>query len=264
MGILRLILGLSLIGLAVPVQGQITSRGGPNGGLPQPAKAEELFALANESRAQAGLGKLEWDPELAAAALRHCLRMAAEGPISHQYGGEADLSTRAGEAGAKFSLIEENIAVGPFPATIHQGWLNSPPHRANMLSRDVDHVGIAVVAAQGVLFAVEDFSHATPQLRQAEIEGKIGGLLRNAGVIVRRDSTDARAACVLDRGLPKLASPDQPQFVVRWQDSDLSHLPSNLSSSLASGRYKQAEVGSCAPRNVEGAFTVYRLAVLLY
>jgi hypothetical protein len=264
MGILSLILGLSLVGLTVPVQGQMASRSGQGGGLPQAAKAEELFALANESRVQAGFGKLEWDPELAAAALKHCLRMAAEGPISHQYGGEADLTTRAGEAGARFSLIEENIAVGPFPATIHQGWLNSPPHRANLLSRDVDHVGIAVVLAQGVLFAVEDFSRATPQLRQAEIEGKIAGLLRTASVTVRRDATDARAACALDRGLPKLVSPDQPQFVVRWQDSDLSHLPANLSASLSSGRYKQAEVGSCAPRNVEGAFTIYRVAVLLY
>jgi uncharacterized protein YkwD len=52
---------------------------------------------------------------LAAAARRHCLRMAAEGPISHRYEGEPDLSERAAQAGAHFSLIEENVAVGPDP-----------------------------------------------------------------------------------------------------------------------------------------------------
>jgi uncharacterized protein YkwD len=71
--------------------------------------------MANEARAQAGVGRLDWDPALAAAALAHCLRMAAEGPISHQYSGEADLSARAAQAGAHFSVIEENVAVGRRP-----------------------------------------------------------------------------------------------------------------------------------------------------
>src|SRR3954447_4167864 len=117
-------------------------------GVPQAAKAEQLFAMANATRAQEGRGRLVWDEALAEAALKHCMRMAAEGPIAHRYGGEPDLTARAADAGAHFSLIEENIAVGSYPATIHQGWLNSPGHRANLLKPDIDHVGIAVVAAQ--------------------------------------------------------------------------------------------------------------------
>src|ERR1700676_4136986 len=78
---------------------------------PQPAKAEQLFAMANATRAQEGRGRLIWDEALAEAAMNHCMRMAAEGPISHRYGGEPDLTARAGEAGEHFSLIEENIAV---------------------------------------------------------------------------------------------------------------------------------------------------------
>ncbi len=83
------------------------------------AEAGRIFALANQARAQAGVGRLDWDPALADAALQHCLRMAAEGPISHQYNGESDLSTRTAQAGARYSVIEENVAVGPSADTIH-------------------------------------------------------------------------------------------------------------------------------------------------
>jgi hypothetical protein len=55
-----------------------------------------------------------------------------------------------------------------------------------------------------------------------------------------------------------------PEFVMRWQGAELDRLPQNLVENLASGRYRQAEVGSCPARNAEGAFTVYRVAVLLY
>ena len=63
------------------------------------AEARQIFALANEARIQAGVGRLDWDPALAAAALEHCERMAAEGPIAHQYNGEADLTTRTARGG---------------------------------------------------------------------------------------------------------------------------------------------------------------------
>src|ERR1700751_2741598 len=65
----------------------------------QPSKAEQLFALGNQARVAEGVGRLEWDASLADAALTHCLRMAVEGPISHQYAGEQDLTSRAGAAG---------------------------------------------------------------------------------------------------------------------------------------------------------------------
>jgi hypothetical protein len=229
-----------------------------------PAKAEQLFAMANQSRAEAGLGKLRWDPALAAAALEHCRRMVAEGPISHRYGGEPDLADRAGRAGAHFSLVEENIAVGPYPATIHQEWMESPGHRANMLNRDVDRVGIAVVAGNGVLYAVEDFAQDVAVLNATQVESTVAAMVRASGVSIRANPADARAACVLDSGVPHALSGPQPMFIMRWQDANLSQLPPALMSRLASRNYRSAAVGSCAPREVEGRFTVYRVAVLLY
>lgn len=231
---------------------------------PQPAKAEQLFAMANSTREHEGRGRLVWDQSLADAATKHCMRMAAEGPISHRYTGEADLTTRAADSGAHFSLIEENIAVGSYPASIHQGWLDSPGHRANLLNADIDRVGIAVIAAQGVLFAVADYARAVPVLTPSQVEAQVGSLLRGHGISLVRDTTDARAACRLDKGLPTLAGVNTPEFVMRWQDANLDQLPPRLVESLASGRYRHAAVGSCPPRGAEGAFTVYRVAVLLY
>lgn len=234
------------------------------GALDQRGAAEQIFALANEARLQAGAGELEWDPALAQAALQHCRRMAQEGPIAHRYGGEPDVSGRAAQAGAHFSVIEENVAVGPSADAIHEEWMHSPGHRSNLLSRDVDHVGIAVVAARGVLYAVADYSRAVQSLSQSQVEARVAELIRPSGVGILRDSTLARQACTTDGGIPRGSSGQTPRFVMRWQDADLSHLPQALSEHLASGRYREAAVGSCPAQVAEGSFTAYRVAVLLY
>lgn len=143
-----------------------------------PVAAQQLFVLANQARATAGVGALKWDPALAAGALLHCERMAVEGPIAHQYGGEPDLLARSQNAGAHFSLIEENVALGSYIATIHQGWLNSPGHRANLLSPQVDSVGIAVVSGGAVLYVVADYARAVPVLSREQVEASVAALIR--------------------------------------------------------------------------------------
>lgn len=224
-------------------------------------EAWQITVLANQARAQAGAGPLQWDPALAAAARQHCLRMAAEGPIAHRYGGEPDVAGRAGQAGAHFSLIEENVAIGESPESIHDAWMSSPDHRSNLLSPDVDRVGVAIVASRGVLFAVADYERSVPALTQTQIEATIAELLRGKGVGVAGNVNDARASCVRD-GLA--ASGKQPGFLMLWQASDLNRLPGALLARIASGRYRQAAVGSCPPQIAENTFTAYRVAVLLY
>ena len=230
----------------------------------QPAKAEQLFALSNEARAAAGLGRLAWDPALADAALKHCMRMAIEGPIAHRYGGEASLQERTADAGAHFSLIEENIAIASNAASVHQGWLDSPEHRTNLLSPSIDRVGVGVVAFKGVIFAVADYSRAVPVLAQTQVEFEISALLQSKGLTVSKDPHDARATCELEHGLPRSLSGPQPLSVVRWQDSSLAQLPKTLADGIATGDYRRASVGSCPPKDVEGKFTIYRVAVLLF
>jgi hypothetical protein len=229
---------------------------------PRPAAAEELLALANRSRAEYGAGPLKWDSALAAAAMKHCMRMVSEGAIAHRYGGEPDVSERTAAAGAHFSLIEENIALGSYPGQIHDGWMHSPGHRTNLLNPEVDRVGIAVVAARGALFAVADYSRGVQVMTASQVEASVGELLRMSGISLRRDPHDARLACMVDHGFPPGMTGGEPNFVMRWQGADLQHLPQALVDRL--GNYRFAEVGSCPARGDQGSFTTYRVAVLLY
>lgn len=230
----------------------------------QPDAAGQLLMLANQSRAQAGLPPLAWDGPLATAAMKHCERMSVEGPLAHQYPGELDLSERASLSGAHFNLIAENIALGQSPAQIHNDWMHSPGHRENLLNAQVDHIGIAVIARHGNLYAVEDFARDIRAYTPDQAEAQVASLIRAAGLRLRPDPADARRACLADHGLPNHLTGGEPTYDIRWQSADLDHLPPSLQAQLRSGQYQQAAVGSCAARDVQTGFTQYRLAVLLY
>lgn len=226
--------------------------------------AEQLFALANQARAEQGAPPLTWDPALAIAALRHCQRMAAEGPIAHRYNGEMSVSERTRAAGAHFSVVEENVAVGEYPAQIEDAWLHSPEHRANLLNPQVDRVGIGVVKAHGVLYAVEDFDRGVEELSESQVERRVADLMRVSGIEIEGSHGDARAACAMNNGLPARLSGGTPRMVMRWQGADLSRLPSQLTDQLSAGHFRSAAVGACPAQSSQSSFTMYRVAVLLY
>jgi uncharacterized protein YkwD len=228
-------------------------------GLSVPAAAQQLFNLANQARTAAGVGPLKWDSALAAGALLHCERMAVEGSIAHQYGGEPELTIRAQNAEVHFSLIAENVALGSYIATIHQGWLNSAGHRANLLNPQVDSAGIAVVSRGGILYAVADYARIVPVLTREEVEAAVAGLIRAAGLFIVRDPADARAYCATGSRDTSRAS-----FLMVWENPDISTLPRDLANRVASGQYHSAAVGACTPHESESGFTSYRVAVILY
>ena len=62
--------------------------------------------------------------------------------------------------------------------------MQSPGHRENLLSPEVDHVGIAVVYARGVLYAVADYSAAVQNLSPAQVEARVAALIRVSGVAI--------------------------------------------------------------------------------
>lgn len=222
-------------------------------------EAWEIFLLANKARTDSGVAPLRWDQALAAAAYKHCMRMTLEGQIAHRYSGEAAIEQRAGEAGAHFSLVEENLATGSEPSDIHEQWMDSPDSRAGLLSPDVDSVGVAVVALHGMLYAVADYAHIVPVLTQVQVEAAIASLLRSQGLFIAQDPTDARGLCA-GRNWVKV----QPTFVMVWQNADLTQLPEGLMKILPQAHFRKAAVGNCPAKDLDGNFNQYRVAALFY
>jgi uncharacterized protein YkwD len=119
--------------------------------------AGDLFDRLNAERRARGLAALEWDSALARVAGDWSAEMAGSGNFRHR-----DLGTAGGLPGmAKFSALGENIAwVEGYPSMgnqLHVGWMRSEGHRANMLQRGFDSVGIAVVCSGGRAWATQNF-----------------------------------------------------------------------------------------------------------
>jgi hypothetical protein len=220
-----------------------------------------LFSAANIERARRGLPALNWDETLHRAAQRHAGEMAARESISHQYPGEADLANRGHEAGAKFTVISENVAEAWSAPEIHDAWMQSPDHRANLLDPRVNAVGISVERRGGQLYAVEDFDRSTQSLRLEDQENAIAGLLQTeARLNLLPDAEDARRTCEMDAGY---AGARKPWFVMRFTAGSLDRLPNTLRARLATGKYHAAAVGACDARST-GPFTAYAIAVMLF
>jgi len=219
-----------------------------------------LLNAANHDRVAIGLQPFQWDANLAAAARLHALRMSQLSALSHQFPGEQPLQIRAMEAGARFSLIAENVAEGPSPQRLHVQWMNSPPHRANLLDRELNSIGIAVVQSGNLLFAVQDFSVGVPQLTIEQQESQIDSQLAARGMRVVDAALDARKTCGMDRGW----TGQQPFAVLRYETSSLNTLPPDIEQKLRTGKYHSAAVGACDANGSAGGFTRFRIAILLY
>jgi hypothetical protein len=226
----------------------------------QNVSEQYLLAAANQDRVANGLAPVRVDDHLALAARLHAYQMADHGVISHQFDGEPELAERAGEAGAHFSLITENVAQASNSAKIHEMWMASAGHRRNLLDPNVDSVGIAVVQKNGQLYAVEDFATAVPQLTIEQQEALVASLLTAQGLVLGGNTADARQTCTMTTGF---VGERQPSFVLRYSTSDLEHLPKALTMKLAAGRYRQATVGACVTGQ-QTPFTTYNLAVMLF
>ena len=226
-----------------------------------PEDVGQLVMLTNQDRADQGLSALTWSAELAQAAQAHAELMVQHKDLQHQFAGEPDVPTRAGQAGAHFRAIAENIALGPNAVAIEKEWMHSVQHRTNILDPQMNIVGVALVRHDGELWAVEDFAHAVQSMVPSDVESRVIGLLAQAGMPGARASADARQTCEMPHGV---AGGSQPRFVMRWEGSDLGRLPDVLLNKLRSDTFRTAAVGVCDSARPAQGFTTYRVAVLLY
>lgn len=104
---------------------------------------QAVLDLTNQYRAQASLAPLHWNSILTATALAHSQDMAYNDFFSHTGSDRSSLFDRLRAAGYAYDSVGENIAAGyATPAGVVQAWMQSPEHRANILSPDLREMGV--------------------------------------------------------------------------------------------------------------------------
>lgn len=112
--------------------------------------ADFLVAL-NELRADAGASELRRDESLDELAASWTETMTAADALQHSemiYDLVAEDWLAAGE----------NIAFGPAPSGIMEGFDESPEHRANMVNPDYDRLGVGTIVVDGVIWTTHLFA----------------------------------------------------------------------------------------------------------
>lgn len=116
--------------------------------------ANAAASMISGYRANNGLPPLQLDPDLMRLADAQARAMVSRDKITHNTGGAAFIA-RLKASGYSAKVAGENVSAGYHSlAEAFSGWRDSPPHRANMLLKGADRMGIAAVYAPGSKYKV--------------------------------------------------------------------------------------------------------------
>ncbi len=149
---------------------------------------EELLEWVNKERTARRLPPLTFSPGLRTVALGHSNDMASRQTLTHVSSTGKLYLDRLVDSGLYFVEIGENVAasetyVGEF---IHQGFMESPEHRANILNPHFDTVGIGVAYSKGKkIYITQDFFQSQNVMDEDEAEILIKGKIKK----IREENT---------------------------------------------------------------------------
>ena len=193
------------------------------------AAEHRLFELANQARAHAGVAALAWDDRLAHAARAYAEEMRRTNNVAHVSPISGAATDRVRTTGIRTAVVLENVARAYSVGEAHTGLMNSPGHRANLLSTSATHAGVGVALGDDVgghreLFVAQLFVRIPPKIDR-----------------------DAVVRLVAQR-----IGAQQPVKT----DDKLAAVAQDLASGLAAGR-SQDELWKIASGRLESASTVY-------
>jgi uncharacterized protein YkwD len=130
---------------------------------PQSPVQQQILALVNQNRKEAGCDPITLDRRLIEAANRHAADMARRGYFDHESPAGEKAGSRVTGAGYTWKRYGENIAKGQAsPFRVMTDWMKSPGHRENILDCRLDQMGVGLaLAADDTPYWVQDF--ATPR-----------------------------------------------------------------------------------------------------
>jgi uncharacterized protein YkwD len=125
----------------------------------------EILRLVNDERKRGGAPPLKSSQRLILASRGHSYDMALRKYIGHNGPAGDTPAERLRGVGVDSKALGENLYMDRDTDRMKlaehtvQGWLGSPEHRANMLSRDFATTGVGVAhAADGTAYVTQDFA----------------------------------------------------------------------------------------------------------
>lgn len=124
---------------------------------PDKKSEKAMFDLVNKERTSRDLSKVVWDDTLLKPARGHCLDMFERGYFSHYSPGGTSPFDRLDALEIDYKAAGENLAYAPSVEIAHQGIMDSPGHKENVLRPEFGHLAVGVIdgGINGKMFCQE-------------------------------------------------------------------------------------------------------------
>ena len=157
------------------------------------AEAEaRMLELVNRDRAAHGLGPLILAEDVSAVARAHSKEMRETGRVGHVSPITGSAADRVRAASIRTSMVLENIARAYGVAEAQTGLMNSPGHRANVLSTQATHIGIGIelggeVAGRREMFVTQVFTRVPPPITLIEARQRLHAKIARRGGVSQEE-----------------------------------------------------------------------------
>jgi uncharacterized protein YkwD len=245
----------------------------PNDSSPYDAEAErQLFDLANQARAQAGVAPLQMDDGLTQAARAHASAMAAQQQLSHQFAGEPSLVQRlAATSTLHLDRSGENVSLAGSVEESHKGLMHSPPHRENLLNPGYNVAGFGVVRSGYSLYVAQDFAHSLPAYSPRQAGGLVSGSIArtrreaNLPQLQWMDSDAAEStACSMAKADSLKTVAARGSYIIRYTTEQPEALPDAAAKAIEDRAVRAFSVGTCYARSNNYPNGVYWVTLVLH
>lgn len=168
---------------------------------------KRLLALVNRDRQAAGLAALLWDERVALVSRSHSEEMRRTKNVAHISPTTGSAADRVRAAKIKTAVVLENVARAYGVGEAHQGLMNSPGHRANIMARSATHIGIGMVFGEEVsgrreIFITQVFTRVPPKVEP----GKAAEVVAQKINAARPVATSGRLAAIAQQLADQLAA----------------------------------------------------------
>jgi uncharacterized protein YkwD len=208
------------------------------------AEAEaRMLEMVNRDRAAHALPPLEMAANVAAVARAHSREMRDTGVVAHVSPMTGSAADRVRAASIRTPMVLENIARAYGVAEAQAGLMNSPGHRANILSPEATHIGVGIVLGEEVagrreLFVTQVFTRVPPKVAT-------GDALRQLHVKM------GRRKVAEDQGLSHLAQEYADAIMTNEPPAEISARTSKKLDGFAS-RFRKVTTSVIAVADVDG------------